>query len=252
MIYEITGFGGSYWDALYQRAPPPAAGETEFIRVLLDGQCQWGHHVYADGPTNGPRGLALVEELIPGNRSAVSHDCRAARPIVGGAQLRRMVELVAANLASRFFRRRLEQLARSGRFPRFSASRFVCHAAAELVLQRARQAAADCPHRPAAGAVLPLVRKNGRRTRPRRAAALVRGRVQPAGRQWLAAKSFGTAARDSIDPEVAQAWEKYDIRLQLERNWKTLEPHLRGKLHITVGSLDTFYLESRCCGSPMR
>ena len=47
-----------------------------------------------------------------------------------------------------------------------------------------------------------------------------------------------------IDPAVAKAWEKYDIRLQLERNWKTLEPLLRGKLHITVGTLDTFYLES--------
>ena len=42
---------------------------------------------------------------------------------------------------------------------------------------------------------------------------------------------------------MARAWEKYDIRLQLERNWKTLEPQLRGKLHITVGSLDTFYLD---------
>jgi pimeloyl-ACP methyl ester carboxylesterase len=46
-----------------------------------------------------------------------------------------------------------------------------------------------------------------------------------------------------IDPEVARAWEKYDIRLQLERNWQQLEPRLRGKLHITVGSLDTFYLD---------
>ena len=46
-----------------------------------------------------------------------------------------------------------------------------------------------------------------------------------------------------IDAEVAKAWEPYDIRLKLERNWKELEPKLRGKLHITTGSLDTFYLE---------
>ena len=35
----------------------------------------------------------------------------------------------------------------------------------------------------------------------------------------------------------------YDIRLILERNWNTLGPKLKGKLHVITGSLDTFYLE---------
>ena len=47
----------------------------------------------------------------------------------------------------------------------------------------------------------------------------------------------------SIDPEVARAWEAYDIRLKLERNWQSLAPQLRGKLHVATGELDTFYLE---------
>jgi hypothetical protein len=46
-----------------------------------------------------------------------------------------------------------------------------------------------------------------------------------------------------IDPAVAKAWEPFDIRLKLERNWQQIEPKLRGKLHITTGSLDTFYLD---------
>jgi acetyl esterase/lipase len=46
-----------------------------------------------------------------------------------------------------------------------------------------------------------------------------------------------------IDPEVAQAWQAYDVRLVLERNWSRLAPKLAGKLHIVTGSLDTFYLE---------
>ncbi len=45
-----------------------------------------------------------------------------------------------------------------------------------------------------------------------------------------------------IDPQVARAWEQYDIRLVLERNWDKLEPQLRGKLHIIAGELDSFYL----------
>jgi S-formylglutathione hydrolase FrmB len=47
----------------------------------------------------------------------------------------------------------------------------------------------------------------------------------------------------AVDPAVARSWEKYDIRLVLERNWKTLGPKLAGKLHVYMGSEDTFYLE---------
>ena len=37
----------------------------DLIRVVLDPDCGTGHHVFADSATNGPRGRALVEELIP-------------------------------------------------------------------------------------------------------------------------------------------------------------------------------------------
>ena len=42
---------------------------------------------------------------------------------------------------------------------------------------------------------------------------------------------------------VAEAWKRYDIRLILEQNWKTLGPKLKGKLHVYMGSEDTFYLD---------
>jgi hypothetical protein len=50
-------------------------------------------------------------------------------------------------------------------------------------------------------------------------------------------------ATGMIDPKVAKAWESYDIRLVLERNWPTLSPKLRGKLHIYAGEKDNFYLD---------
>ena len=46
-----------------------------------------------------------------------------------------------------------------------------------------------------------------------------------------------------IDPAVAKAWQRYDIRMILERDWPTLEPKLKGKLHVYMGDMDTFYLE---------
>src|SRR5262249_15993128 len=47
----------------------------------------------------------------------------------------------------------------------------------------------------------------------------------------------------AIDPEVAKTWERYDIRLILERNWATLGPKLAGKVHVYMGDVDTFYLD---------
>ena len=47
-----------------------------------------------------------------------------------------------------------------------------------------------------------------------------------------------------IDHEVAQYWkEHYDLRYIMERDWKTLGPKLVGKLHIKVGTRDTYYLD---------
>jgi hypothetical protein len=47
-----------------------------------------------------------------------------------------------------------------------------------------------------------------------------------------------------IDPFVQKIWEeRYDISSILRRNWRTLGPRLRGKLHIIVGTVDTFHLE---------
>jgi hypothetical protein len=46
-----------------------------------------------------------------------------------------------------------------------------------------------------------------------------------------------------FDQRVLKAWQKYDIRLTLEKNWATLGPKLAGKIHIVCGEADTFYLE---------
>ena len=45
-----------------------------------------------------------------------------------------------------------------------------------------------------------------------------------------------------IDRSVTRDWERYDLRLVLERNWDTLAPKLRGKLNIWVGERDDYFL----------
>ena len=47
-----------------------------------------------------------------------------------------------------------------------------------------------------------------------------------------------------IHREVSTYWrEHYDLTAILERDWKTLGPKLQGKLHVMVGTADTFYLD---------
>jgi hypothetical protein len=49
----------------------------------------------------------------------------------------------------------------------------------------------------------------------------------------------------AIDHDVANYWkEHYDLRYILQRDWKTLGPNLVGKLHFTVGDMDSFYLNN--------
>ncbi len=48
----------------------------------------------------------------------------------------------------------------------------------------------------------------------------------------------------AIDHEVAQYWrEHYDLLEYLKRNWSTVGPKLVDKLHIYVGTMDTYYLD---------
>ncbi|MEM6774276.1 MAG: alpha/beta hydrolase-fold protein [Pseudomonadota bacterium] len=48
-----------------------------------------------------------------------------------------------------------------------------------------------------------------------------------------------------INPEVAAYWrENYDLRYIMERDWATLGPKLRGKIHIYTGDMDNYYLNN--------
>jgi len=48
-----------------------------------------------------------------------------------------------------------------------------------------------------------------------------------------------------INPEAAEYWrENYDLRSILERDWETLGPKLKGKIHIYCGDMDNYYLNN--------
>jgi pimeloyl-ACP methyl ester carboxylesterase len=240
-LYIIPGFGGDHFLAsLYTDERPFSAGE-DFLRVVLDPECGSGHHVFADSATNGPRGTALIEEFIPHLEKAFPAlaDPRARLlnghssggwsslwlqvtypDVFGGTWSTspdpvdfrdfQRVDIYATGenvYCDRKGNRR--PIARMGVLPILFFDRFT---RMDDVIGWGGQL----------GSFEAVFSPLGSDGRPRK----------------LWDRSTG-----AIDRSTARAWESYDIRLILERNWQALGPRLKGKLHVIVGERDNFFLE---------
>jgi pimeloyl-ACP methyl ester carboxylesterase len=66
-VYVVPGFGGNHLSAARELGMGPAAAalrQNAFV-IGLDPESGNGHTLFADSDVNGPRGRALIEELIP-------------------------------------------------------------------------------------------------------------------------------------------------------------------------------------------
>jgi pimeloyl-ACP methyl ester carboxylesterase len=243
-VYIIPGFGGSHRDGLrYATAPPqPETDETEFIRVFLSGRCKWGHHVYADSATNGPRGEALVREMMP-------HIDREFRTLAEPT-----ARFVMGHSSGGWSSLWLQVT-----YPEIFGG--VWSSSPDPVDFRDYQLVnlyADPPlnmYRDESGERRPIARRGetpvlwygtftkmddviGRGGQLRSFEAV----FSPLDDAGLP-KHLWDRPSGRVDPAVAKAWEKYDISLILKRDWPRLKTQLSGKLHVTMGTLDTFYLD---------
>lgn len=242
VVYEIPGFGGRHFD-LHQIANhnrTEVAG-VEMLYVLLDPDCRLGHHVFANSENNGPWGQALVEEFIPHlEKNWRALPLPGARYLMGhssGGWSSLWLQITYAN----FF---------GGTWA--TAPDAVCFRAFQTLDIYSPDA--NLFYDPA-GRPRPLGRRNQQAilfAKPFCDMEHVLGRggqmesfeavFSPRGPDGNPVKLWDRKT-GAIDPRVAKTWEAYDIRLVLERNWATLGPLLRGKIHVYMGAQDTFYLE---------
>ncbi|MGE4001355.1 MAG: alpha/beta hydrolase-fold protein, partial [Planctomycetaceae bacterium] len=241
-IFIVPGFSGTHRDA--RRSTPILEQNdrgVEFLRVTLDPSCPLGHHAFADSANNGPVGEAFVAEFIPeyerrfrslpeaGARFLTGHSSggwstlwlQISYPgVFGGVwstapdpvdfrdfQRVNLYEPGENMYVDREGRRR--PLARIGGqtvlwFDDFDWMEHVLGPGGQLHSFEAVFSPRDSDGNP-------------RRLWDRRTGA--------------------------IDTTLAQSWEQYDIRRQLERRWDELAPELRGKLHVFMGTEDTFLLD---------
>jgi pimeloyl-ACP methyl ester carboxylesterase len=241
-LYFIGGFSSDHrWAPLIKQRFATLPGADRILFVVPDPLCRTGHHAFADSDNNGPRGRALVEELIPA--------------------LERELRLVAAPTA-RFLTGHSSggwsSLWLQVTYPEIFGG--VWSVAPDPVDFRSFQQAniyepgvnvyADKHGKPR-----PIMRMQDRVMmwfEPFARMEWVRG----AGGQLGSFEAvFSPRAADdrpaplfdrdtgAVDPAVAEAWKRYDIRLILDDNWNDLAPKLTGKLNVFVGDQDNFYLE---------
>ncbi len=240
-LYTIPGFGG-YHHIAHEFADSARWGfGKDLIRVVLDPDCGTGHHVCADSAANGPRGRALVEELIPHIEKTFPAIPRPSARLVNGHSSGGWSSLWLQVTYPDKFGGVWSTSPDSVDFRDFS--KVDIHAPGENMF-RDRDGQRRPIARQGTRPVLFLddfsrredVIGDGGQLRSFEAVFSPLGPDRQPRRLW-------DRTTVAIDPEVAKAWEAYDIRLVLERNWKAIGPKLAGKLHIITGELDTFYLE---------
>ncbi len=85
-IYIVPSFGGRHSDAarLARRLERPGGSLPDAVHIVLDPESPLGHHGFVDSVNHGPRGAALVSELIPHLESKFRLVARPEARIVTG------------------------------------------------------------------------------------------------------------------------------------------------------------------------
>ena len=240
-VYIIPGFGGDHFMAPMMVSDRRLDFGRDLIRVVLDPDCGAGHHVFADSAFNGPRGKALVEELIPHIEQTFPALPEARARLVNGHSSGGWSSLwLQATYPDTFG----GVWSTSPDPVDFRDFHKVDLYSTDVNI-----------FRDASGIRRPIARKGTRAILFYDNFSRMEDVIGDGGQLHSFEAVFSPLGSDArprplwdrssgaVDPETAKSWEAYDIRLLLERHWDRLGPKLKGKLHVITGELDSFYLE---------
>ncbi len=242
VVYDVPGFGGDHRFAIwFARGMPADHAVNKVMLVIPDPNCYRGHSVFADSDNNGPWGKALVEELIP-RIEAKFHGARSGK--------HRYVTGVSSGGWSALWL----QITYPDSFNGCWA-----HAPDPVDFRDFQRIDLYKPginmYTDETGGRRPIARRNEKVLLYYDDFVHLEDVVGPGGQIHSFEACFSPKGSDGnprplfdhktgrVDTKVARTWERYDIRLALERNWPTLAPKLAGKLHIFAGGKDSFYLD---------
>jgi hypothetical protein len=234
---SLTGAAAMIYGKMAARAMPP------MIWVLLDESSPTGTHEFADSVNNGPWGKALTTELIPQLEATYRMDGRPNGRFLNGHS--------SGGWATLWLQTRYPKIFGGTWSTSPDPSDFHDFTGVDLYAPNA-----NVYHRPD-GSGYPLVRDKGKviasfETFARLERVLGEYGGQLASFDWV----FSPRAADgrpvpmfnrdtgAVDPAVVAYWrDHYDIAHLLQTDWPQLKPDLDGKIHLVVGTADTFYLD---------
>ncbi|PPT93827.1 alpha/beta hydrolase [Xanthomonas arboricola] len=246
-VYVTHGFGGNYnrfagsiaatWSAMAAKQMPP------MIWVFLDQSTPAGTHEFADSVNNGPWGTALTEELIPALERQYKMDGNAKGRFLNGHS--------SGGWATLWLQTRYPKLFGGTWSTSPDSSDFHDFTGPDLYAPNANV------YRRPDGSQFPLIRDQGKVVADLETFAKLERVLGPYGGQmtsfdWVFSprgpdgRPVPMFDRDTgkVDPAVVAYWRThYDIAARVAAQWPTLKPDLDGKIHLIVGTADTFYLD---------
>lgn len=241
-VYITQGFGSTFRDAMYvdmARKGTERDGKP-FVNVVLDANCPTGHSVFADSANNGPWGTALTTEVIPALEKRFRLIAKPSARLLNGHSSGGWTSLWLQVCYPDFFGGTWSTSPDPVDFHDFQMI--------DLYKPGVNMFTDE------AGQPRPIAREGGKpilyykgfsdMERPIRGEQLgsFEAVFSPRDKNGQPMKLWD---RDTgaVDAKVASEWRKYDIADKLKREWTTLGPKLKGKLHVYCGNEDTFYLD---------
>lgn len=246
-VYWTHGFGGtlpgceSMGTHIYERM---AAGKMPpMIWVMLDEHLPTGTHEFADSVNDGPWGTALTEEYIPWLESRYRMLAHPQDRFLQGHSSGGWATLQLQINYPRIFGGTWSTSPDPSDFHDFTG--------VDLYAPHA-----NVYHRPD-GTPYPLVRMQGKVIESFEQFARLEQVLGPYGGQmasfdWVFSPRDASGSpepmfdRDTgeVDPKVIAYWRKhYDLARIVQTTWAQQGRYLTGKIHVYVGTADTFYLD---------
>ncbi|MHA6203949.1 alpha/beta hydrolase [Dyella soli] len=247
VVYLTHGFGGGLnhfaagiantWLSMSKGEMPP------MIWVYLDESSATGTHEFADSVNNGPWGQALTEELIPQLESRYHMDANVSGRFLNGHS--------SGGWATLWLQTRYPKVFGGTWSTSPDPSDFHDFTGVDLYTPQANM------YRKADGTAYPLIRDNGKVLATFEQFARMEGVLgsyggQIASFEWVFSPRGADGRpqpmfdRDTgnVDPTIVSYWrDHFDIAQRLQTQWPQLKPDLDGKIHLIVGTADTFYLD---------
>lgn len=246
-VYWTHGFGGnleySLNTGMHLRERMEQGKMPPMIWVMLDESLAEGTHEFADSVNNGPWGTALTREFVPYLERKYRMDARRNGRFLNGHSSGGWATLQLEVNYPRLFGGTWSTSPDPSDFHDFTGPDLYA-AGANL-------------YRKPDGTPWPIMREGGKVIATLEQFAHLEAVLGGYGGQlasfdWVfspkgdsgAPKPMFDRQTGAVDAEVVAYWrDHYDLAHIVEANWKTRGADLKGRIHLIVGTSDTFYLD---------